>query len=130
MGGERVLEGFPGVLDGVDCSHDRGGLCYVAIPSTVSAPVSAVFALPPLIGRVVRTLLMMMPRGWAPAVQPYGGVAEIRLGGGDDPAARITRIFQDPDGTDFSTITGVTERGGKLYLGCLHCDYVGVVSLD
>ena len=78
---------------------------------------------------------MTKPRGWASGAEPYGGVAEISLCGGDGGAneylaARITRIFQDPDGADFSTITGVTERGGKLYLGCLHCDYLGVVSLD
>jgi hypothetical protein len=108
-------------------------MCYVAIPATVSAPMSAVFSLPPWPGRIVRSLLMMIPRGWAPAAEPYGGVAEISLGGDGEsggPVARITRIFQDPDGTDFSTITGVTERGGKLYLGCLHCDYLAVVSLD
>ena len=132
MGAERVLDGFPGLLDGADCSFDRG-MCYVAIPATVSAPMSAVFSLPPWPGRIVRSLLMMIPRGWAPTAEPYGGVAEISLGGDGEsggPVARITRIFQDPDGTDFSTITGVTERGGKLYLGCLHCDYLAVVSLD
>jgi hypothetical protein len=40
MGAERVLDGFPGLLDGSDCSFDRG-MCYVAIPATVSAPMSA-----------------------------------------------------------------------------------------
>ena len=43
MRAERVLDGFPGLLDGSDCSFDRG-MCYVAIPATVSAPMSAVFS--------------------------------------------------------------------------------------
>ncbi len=42
MGAERVLDGFPGLLDGADCSFDRG-MYYVAIPATVSALMSAVF---------------------------------------------------------------------------------------
>ena len=41
MGAERVLDGFPGLLDGSDCSFDRG-MCYAAIPATVLAPMSAV----------------------------------------------------------------------------------------
>ena len=35
MGAERVLDGFPGLVDGADCSFDRG-MCYLAIPATVS----------------------------------------------------------------------------------------------
>ena len=69
---------------------------------------------------------MMIPRGWAPAAEQFGGVVEISLGKdgeSGDLVARITRIFRDPDGTDFSTITSVTKRGGKQYLDCLHCDY-------
>jgi hypothetical protein len=76
---------------------------------------------------------MMIPRGWALTTEPYGGVAEISLGRdgkSGDPVARIMSIFQDPNGTDFSTITGITKRGRKLYLGCLHCDYLGAISLD
>ncbi len=60
-------------------------------------------------------------------------MVKISLGGdgeSGDLVAQIMRIFQDPDGTDFSTITGVTERGEKQNLECLHCDYLGVVSLD
>ena len=41
IGAERVLDGFPGRLDGSDCSFDRG-MCHVAIPVTVSAPMSAI----------------------------------------------------------------------------------------
>ena len=60
-------------------------------------------------------------------------MVKISLGGdgeSGDLVARIMRIFQDPNGTNFSTISGGTERGGKQYLDCLHCDYLGVVSLD
>ena len=43
MRAKRVLDGFPGLLDGSDCSFDRG-MCYVPIPATVLAPMSAVFS--------------------------------------------------------------------------------------
>ena len=117
VGAKRVLDGFPGLLD-----RDNRDPC-----DGVGTHVGRV------LGWIVRSLLMMIPRGWAPAAEPYGGVAEICLsrdGESGDPVARITRIFQDPDGTDFSTITSVTNRRGKLYLGCLHCDYLGVLSVD
>ncbi|KAL3777949.1 hypothetical protein ACHAW5_008352 [Stephanodiscus triporus] len=131
-GAERLLDGFPGLLDGIDCPRSRPGLCYVAIVSTLSPPVNAIFSMTPSwLGRVVRSLLMMIPRSWSPPLEPYGGVAEIFVGDDENGGpARITRIFQDIDGRDFSTITGVTEHDGKLYLGSLHADYVGVVSLD
>jgi len=121
---ERLLDGFTGMLDGVDCSFQRG-LCYVAIPSTISPVARMMFAAPSW----VRSLLMMMPRNWTPDTEPYGAVAEINPGDENMPA-RILRIMQDPDGRDVRMVTGVTEHGGKLYLGSLHHNCVGVVSLD
>lgn len=121
---ERLLDGFTGFLDGVDCSFQRG-LCYVAIPSTVSPIARMTFAAP----WWFRSLFLMMPRNWTPHTEPYGAVAEIHPGDENVPA-RILRIMQDPDGRDVRMITGVTEHGGKLYLGSLHNNCVGVVSLD
>ena len=43
MGAERVLYGFTGLLDGTECSFDRG-MRYVAIPAMVSATMSVVFS--------------------------------------------------------------------------------------
>lgn len=125
---ERLLDRFPGYLDGVDCSS-RKGLCYVAVVSTIPPIVRVLFSLPPWIHRPLRSLMMGLPRAWLPPPEPYGGAAEVYPGGGDGPA-RVRRVFQDPDGRDVGMITGVTERGGKLYLGSLHNDFVGVVSLD
>ncbi|KAL3811847.1 hypothetical protein ACHAXA_009206 [Cyclostephanos tholiformis] len=146
-GGDAVLlDGFPGLLDGIDCSIRRrrvnggGGdrICHVAIVTTLSPLLVAVMSLPSWLGIAVRSLLMMIPRSLSPKMEPYGGVAEIRIVDMDDEndgrprsvSASITRIFQDPDGRDFSAITGVTEYDGKLYLGTLHGNYVGVVSLE
>jgi len=128
-GPERVLDHFPGFLDGIDCSFQRGDLCYVAIPSTVPSLITGIFSLPSWLGIPMRSFLMMIPRTWAPSLEVYGAAAEIHPGDENTPA-RITRIFQDPDGRDMSMITGVTEHEDKLYLGSLHNNFVGVVSLD
>ena len=125
---ERILDNFPGFLDGVDCSF-QSGLCYVAIATPLDPLIGAIFAMPTWIGRPIRTLLMMLPKALAPKVKQYGAAAEINPGDENTPA-RIIRIFQDPDGRDISTVTGVTEYDGKLYLGSLHGNYVGVVSLE
>lgn len=125
---ERILDNFPGFLDGVDCSF-QSGLCYVAIATPMDPLVGAIFAMPTWIGRPIRSFLMMLPKSLAPKVKQYGAAAEIHPGDENSPA-RITRIFQDPDGRDVSTVTGVTEHDGKLYLGSLHANSVGVVTLE
>ena len=124
---ERILDNFPGFLDGADCSFDSG-LCYVAIPTPISALVQTIFSLPPWLGKPVRTLLMMIPRTWAPKAVSFGAVAEIHPGN-EEVKAHIVRVFQDPDGKDMSMVTGVTERDGKVYLGSLHNNHVGVLTL-
>jgi hypothetical protein len=46
-----------------------------------------------------------------------------------DDNGRIIRTLQDPGGEVVTMITAVTEYNGKLYLGSLHNDYVGVYTL-
>jgi len=127
-GPERILDQFTGFLDGLDCSFQID-ICYAAIPSSLSPVVSAIFSLPSWVGRPIRSFLMMIPRTWTVKAVAYGGVAEIHVGDGVSPS-RITRLFQDPDGRDLSMVTGVTEHMGKLYLGSLHNNYVGVLTLE
>ena len=62
---ERLLELFPGFLDGADCSSD-GEKCYVAVPSTVAPLVDFIFSLEGWAGRALRNLLMMIPSTWTP----------------------------------------------------------------
>ncbi|KAL9180547.1 hypothetical protein ACHAXT_011000 [Thalassiosira profunda] len=126
---KRMLDGFPGFLDGADCAKVDGGKCYVAIPSTVAPLVNFIFSLDGWAGRIVRNLLMAMPRTWTPPPEHYGAVAEVDPGRGGAPAS-ILRVFEDAEGRDVEMITGVTVHGGKVYLGSLHNDFVGLVALD
>jgi hypothetical protein len=73
--------------------------------------------------------LLLLPKKATPDAAPYGGFAEIDPGSDDSPP-RILRLFQDPDGRDVEFVTGVTEFGGKVYLGSLHNDFVGVYNLN
>ncbi|KAL3800481.1 hypothetical protein HJC23_011718 [Cyclotella cryptica] len=124
---EKILDQFPGLVDGVDCSF-QSGKCYVAIPTAVSPSQGYLFSLPLYISKLMRTFLLMLPRNATPNERPYGGFAEINSGNEDAPPG-ILRVFQDPDGRDIDFVTGVTEHAGKVYLGSLHNDFIGVYSL-
>jgi len=125
---ERILDNLPGFLDGADCSF-KSGLCYVAIPTPISGLVQTIFALPPWMSKAVRTLLMIIPRTWAPRAEAYGAVVEIDPGRGER-RPKVVRTFQDPSGKDIQMLTGVTEHDGKVYLGSLHNNHIGVLTLD
>ena len=125
---ERIIDNLPGFLDGADCSF-KSGLCYIAIPTPISGLVQTIFSLPPWMSKAVRTLLMVIPRTWAPKAESYGAVAEIDPGRGER-RPRVVRVFQDPSGKDMQMLTGVTEHDGKIYLGSLHNNHIGVLTLD
>ena len=125
---ERIVDQFPGFVDGVDCSF-KTGKCYVAMPSTVSTDLVGLMKLPSFLCKLVRTILLLLPRNATPDAEPYGGFAEIDPGNDGTPAS-VLRVFQDPDGRHIDFITGVTEYDGKVYLGSLHGNFVGVYSLD
>ena len=119
---ETILTDFPAFLDGIDCSFDNP-LCFVAMPFYGNANLEALFTIPPPLSRLIRSILMVIPRTWTPHGKHYGGVAVVHPVEGN-----IQRIYQDPTGSDISVITGVTEHNGKLYLGSLHNDFIGVLD--
>lgn len=121
----RQIEGnLPGYPDGVDCAPTDTGLCYSVMISAV-VPVHRILnVLPDWLDRMLRTLLMMMPRSLAPPAQPYGGVAEV-----DVAQSKIRRILQDTTAKDIGMLSGVTVHENKLYLGSLENDFIGVYDL-
>jgi sugar lactone lactonase YvrE len=122
---ETVLEpdqltGYP---DGADCAWDGKTKCYAAIPSAFS-PIHALYnKIPDPFDRVLRAMLMLLPRWLAPPVQKYGGVVEV------DISTKEYRYIQDPTGCDVKMITGVTGYKDKLYLGSLENNYIAVYNL-
>ena len=125
---ETILTDFPGFLDGIDCSF-HSSLCFVAMPAPATPDLKALFSIrPPILSRLIRSILMLVPRGLAPDAKPYGGVAIVHRGD-ESSKPYVKQIYQDPTGVDISMITGVTEaHDGKVYLGSLHHDYIGVLD--
>jgi len=122
---EIAVDKLFGFVDGAACSH-TSGKCYAAIPSTVTTTVKLVFNLPDTLEKLSRNLMMMLPKVILPKADNYAGFVELANEGS---GSKINRIIQDPDGRDLNMITGVTENGGKLYLGSLSNDFIGVYDL-
>ena len=64
-----------------------------------------------------------MPRSMWPKPKPYGLVLAI------DEHQGIVESFQDPSGKHLMAITSAEEYDGKLYLGSLHNNRIGVLEL-
>ena len=122
-----VIEKLTGYTDGADCNHETG-LCYVPVPSSASPLVNFLFALPKPLDRFLRLLLMLLPRSMVPKLERYGGVYEFFPGDETRPA-EVTKLLQDPKGSDIAALTGVTVHGNKVYLGSLHNKFIGVYDL-
>jgi len=128
---EVLLDSFVGPLDGADCDH-KTTLCYAAIlsPVTMWAKLLQSRFVPRSLDACLRTLIMMLPSSLMPKLDQYGGFVELSLSSSSSSETHITRVFQDQTGENISTITGVTEYGGKIYLGGFHAKFIGVYDLD
>jgi hypothetical protein len=110
-----------GYVDGLDCA---GTKCYAVLPSSIS-PVHKLWnMLPGTVDMFFRTFIMSLPKNFAPPIKKYGGILEV------DPSTKAFRYLQDPNGLDIAMLCGVTEHDGKLYLGSLENDYIGVYNLQ
>eukprot|EP01083_Nonionella_stella_P240665 841148_1 len=123
---EVMVDNLPGMVDGADCS---GSYCYAPLPSTCPPIIKFLLSLPPSVEAWLMTLFMMLPKNLTPKPTRYGGVVEVTRGDDISPS-QINRFFQDPKGEHIGFITGVTEHNGKLYLGSLKTNYIGVLDLD
>ncbi len=125
---EVILDQMVGFPDGADCSHTTG-LCYAAIISSPTPILKVLNALPPNLHRFARTLLMLVPKSLQPKPESYGCFMEI-FPGDEINTPNVSRVVQDLHGDDLRLVTGVTEHQGKLYLGSLEVDEVGVYNLS
>jgi hypothetical protein len=124
---EVILDEMIGLPDGADCSHTTG-LCYAAIISSPPQILKILYSLPPTLNRYLRTFFMLVPKSLQPKPVNYGCFMEISPGD-DKSLPKVTRVVQDLNGDDLRLVTGVTEYQGKLYLGSLENDEVGVYDL-
>jgi sugar lactone lactonase YvrE len=110
-----------GYVDGVDCA---GTKCYAVMPSAI-VPLHKLWSkLPDAVNVMLRTLILSLPSSLAPPVKKYGGLLEV------DMSTGAFRYLQDPNGLDIAMLCGVTEHDGKLYLGSIKNEYIGVYNLE
>jgi hypothetical protein len=121
---EVMVEPLVGLPDGGDCSFATGK-CYAAITSSKPPFLKFLEKMPPKVNQVFRTITLMLPKSMSPQPVPFGAFVEM-----DPVSGRVTRVVQDPTGNDLKFITGVTEHQGKLYLGSLNNDMIGVYDLS
>jgi len=124
---EVMVDKLPGMPDGIDCTSVK--LCYVPLPSSIPPIKYFLQKFSPSAEAWLRTLVMMLPSSLLPKPVRYGGVVEITQGSNITPS-EISFFFQDPDGDYISMLTGVTEYNGKLYLGSLRNNFIGVLDLS
>ncbi len=116
-------------FDGVDCAWKQFGakspFCYVVGVAAVHPIAKLVSKLPQPLQVIIRTLLMIVPKKIAPRLRPYASIIIL-----DPETSSYVGIIQDPTGKDLSTMTGITFYHGKLYLGSLHHNYIGVYGIE
>jgi len=126
---EVMADKFPGFPDGAECSHTSGN-CYAPLPSSEPTLMRKVRNMPNYLDLIPRAIFMMLPKWATPKPVKYGGIVEISYDGTERGQRYAQRVIQDPEGEVFSMITGVTEHEGKLYLGSLKNEYIGVYDLQ
>lgn len=118
--------GYP---DGGDCmynTNDGSSTCFVTFPSCIALPHKILSSLPSWLDRMLRFVLLLLPRQLAPNLDPFGGIMQI------NPQEGTFEYMLDPKGEKLSFLNGVTihKPTNKIYLGSLHNPYIGVLSLD
>jgi sugar lactone lactonase YvrE len=113
---EILIENLPGFPDNL--ARASNGNFWVCL-FTVRNPMMDRLHPHPLLKR----LLAKLPRFVWPGPKPYGLIVEI------DPTGGYVRSLHDPTGETLKEITGAVEHDGHLYLGSLHGDRIGKISV-
>ena len=111
------IDRLPGFPDGV--SANRQGTFWVAL-FTVRNPLMDSLHPSPW----AKSNLAKLPKMFWPKPAPYGLVVAL------DEQGRAVRSLHDPGGRHVSHITSVEEVDGRLYLGNLDLDWIGVYRLE
>tara|TARA_Y100000031_G_scaffold11269_2_gene12099 strand:+ start:9892 stop:11034 length:1143 start_codon:yes stop_codon:yes gene_type:complete len=115
---EVFADNLPGFPDGI--SGDGDGNYWVALVSPRMWFVDNI-VLPNL---WLRKLLMHFPKWTRLSGSSYGLIIQLNSEG------EIVESLHDPSGKSLSGITNVVERDGKLYIGTLEGDAIGVYDRE
>ncbi|GMH79033.1 hypothetical protein TrST_g1177 [Triparma strigata] len=117
---EVFAEGvFPGYVDGL--SFGEGGKVHVAVPSPAPKAVVLLSKIKPIwLNTLLRSFILTLP----PLIKevPYGCFVTLSEKG------EVIETRVDYKGEEANFITSVEERDGKIYLGSLKTNFIGVVD--
>jgi len=111
------IDNLPGFPDGV--SSNREGTFWLALFTVRNPLMDALHPYPSL-----KNLMARLPKALWPKPEPYGLVLKLNEQG------EIEKSLQDPSGEHLYAVTSAQEHQGKLYLGSLYNNRIGVLNLD
>jgi len=114
---EIFIENLPGFPDNISATED--GRFWVAV-FTVRNPLMD--WLHP--SSTLKKIMSRLPKFMWPKPAPYGFVIEL------DKNGTILSSLHDPGGEHMRIITSVKEQDGKLFMGSLYNDRIGVLKLN
>ncbi len=113
---EIIADNLPGLPDNIN--SDGAGTIWLAMPTPRKA-IADVSARHPW----MRTLMVKLPRALWPKPDRYGLVVAM------DENGTLTSSLHDPAGDHLRMVTSALPHDGKLYLGSLENDRIGVLPL-
>jgi sugar lactone lactonase YvrE len=115
--GEReiLVDNLPGSPDGISLSPAGDLLIAFYSPRSKTIDLVQKFAW-------LKNILARLPKSYLPKPESYGFVGRYNLQG--EPLATL----HDPSGQVLANVTSVEEFAGRLYIGSLQTDAVGVVA--
>ena len=113
---EVFIDNLPGFPDGLFTGDN--GIFWVTLVSPRDKLADTVLFPNPCLRKVLRRL----PRALMPAPKNYGFILGL------DSSGKVVYNLQDPTGV-FGQITNVLEHNGKLYMGSLSEDAIGVIPV-
>ena len=114
---EVWLDNLPGFPDNIN--SDGAGTLWVAYPSPRKADLDLLSGQPWL-----RNVIAKLPKALLPKPVQMGFVAAY-----DEQTGALKQALFDNDGLHLRMITSATPANGKLYLGSLESDRVGLVEV-
>ena len=116
-GSDVLIAGLPGVPDGISRSPDGGFWVGLVVPLS---PFMRLLGPHPWL----RQLASHFIRSLAPyTIKRWGAALKLNAAG------HPVRTLYDLDGSRVSTVSAITEHGGRLFFGNLGGDYVSFLDL-
>ncbi len=114
---DTFIDRLPGFPDGI--SSNRNGTFWLTLATPRNSLMDQLHPHP-----WIKNLSAKLPKALQPKPIPYGMVVAL------DEKATVLTTLHDPSGEHLREITSAQQVNDKLYLGTLHGDRIGVITLS